>query len=96
MTSQKGMQEGRMNEDQLDSLFAEARVETAADAGAAERFLAGHRSHRQHQRQVRAGWVSVLLASAAVVTGVVVLRPAADAPASAAYQVYEESLGDGW
>lgn len=82
-------------ETQLDSLFAQARAETPADVGAAERFLAGHHLRQQRQRHLRAGWLSVLVASAAVMTGFSVLRPATDAPA-AAYQVYEQSLGDGW
>lgn len=85
-----------MNDHDLDHLFAQARSETFADAGAAERFLVGHRARQQHQRQVRAGWVSALLASAAVVTGFMALRPAPDLPTSAAYQSYESAVGEGW
>lgn len=88
----------RESDQELDRLFAQARTATAADLGAAERFLAGHRSRQRHQRQVRASWVSALLASAAVITGVVVLRPASDPvlPTSAAYEAYQNNLGDGW
>lgn len=90
-----------MNDHDLNQLFAQARAETAADAGAAQRFLVGHRARQKHQRQVRAGWMSALLASAAAVTGVMVLRPApslsmSDLPSSAAYEVYQSNLGDGW
>lgn len=86
-----------MNEHDLDELFARASAHTAADAGAAGRFLAGHRARQSHARHVRAGWVSALLASAAVVTGALVLRPAApDLPATAAYDVYRSTLGEGW
>lgn len=94
-----------MNQDQLtdqalDQLFAQARAQGQAEAGAAERFLVGHRARQRHMRQVRAGWVSALLASAAMVTGLMVLRPASSGPntlpSSAAYQVYEGALGEGW
>lgn len=85
-----------MNDHDLDQLFAQARAETSADAKAAERFLRGHRARQQYRRQVRAGWVSALLASAAVVTGLVVLRPTPELPTSTAYQSYESAMGDGW
>lgn len=81
---------------QLDALFAEASAETVMDAGAADRFLAGHRERQRHARQVRAGWLSALAACAAAVAGFAVLKPLPDVPASAAYTVYEQSLGDGW
>ncbi|WP_240738498.1 hypothetical protein [Deinococcus fonticola] len=80
----------------LDALFVEARTETPADTGAAGRFLAGHRQRQRHARHVRAGWLSVLTACAAAIAGFAVLKPLPDAPASTAYQVYAESLGEGW
>lgn len=89
-----------MNEHELDDLFAAARVETQADKGAAERFLVGHRERvaeqRSQTRTVRAGWVSALLASAAVVTGLLALRPDGSLPSSAAYEAYQSALGEGW
>lgn len=85
-----------MNEHALDDLFARARAETAADAGAAGRFLTGHRARQRHARHRRAGWLSALAASAALVSGFAALRPAPEAPASAAYGVYESAWGEGW
>lgn len=81
---------------QLDALFSAARAETPTDAGAAGRFLAIHRNRQRHARHVRAGWLSALAASAAAIAGFAVLKPLPDAPTSAAYQVYEQSLGEGW
>ncbi|MFB9993827.1 hypothetical protein ACFFLM_17860 [Deinococcus oregonensis] len=44
-----------------------------------------------------AKWLAAALASAAVIAGVGVLRPTpADLPASAAYAVYQDALGEGW
>ncbi|PNY81309.1 hypothetical protein [Deinococcus koreensis] len=89
-----------MNERELDELFAGARTETEADRGAAERFLSGHRQRvaqqRSQTRTVRAGWISALLASAAVVTGLLALRPDGALPSSAAYDAYQSALGEGW
>lgn len=85
-----------MHDHELDDLFAQARALTPADEGAAGRFLAGHRQRRAHRRQLRAGWVSALLASAAVVTGLLVTHPDTPLPASAAYDAYQSAAGDGW
>ena len=89
-----------MNEHGLDELFASARAETEADRGAAERFLSGHRGRlagqKSQTRTVRAGWASALLASAAVVTGLLALRPDMSLPSSAAYEAYQSALGEGW
>lgn len=85
-----------MNEHELDTLFAQARAPTEQDHGAAARFLAGHRARRTHARHVRAGWLSALLASAAVLGGFAALRTPTELPSSAAYQAYESALGDGW
>jgi hypothetical protein len=80
----------------LDALFTQVR-EPGGDAdGAADRVLAAHRARQGHARHVRAGWVSALLASAAVLTGVAVLKPAPVLPSSAAYAAYESAVGDGW
>lgn len=85
-----------MNDHDLDTLFAQARALAPADDGAAERFLRGHRQRRARQRNRRAGWVGTLLASAAAVAGLTVLRPAPELPASAAYGAYQSAWGDGW
>lgn len=106
--------ESEVNDAELDALFAQAREPNDADAGAAERFLAGHRirvAQAQTQAQIQtrplwvrprrpAKWLAAALASAAVVAGVGVLRPGTlapgDLPASAAYAVYQDALGEGW
>ncbi|MBB5236124.1 hypothetical protein [Deinococcus budaensis] len=96
-----------MNDRELDDLFAQAREETPADAGAADRFLSRWRAGavpptpaprpRLARGQPTRGWPA-LLACAAVLTGALVLRPpAAPAlPASAAYDAYQGALGEGW
>ncbi|AIZ45872.1 hypothetical protein QR90_13510 [Deinococcus radiopugnans] len=94
------MTDHELDSPELDALFAQARAPTPADDGAAERFLSGHR-HRQaqylaRQRARRVGWVGTLLASAAAVAGLTVLRPAPELPASAAYGAYQSAWGDGW
>ncbi|MFC4640494.1 hypothetical protein [Deinococcus hohokamensis] len=82
---------------ELDALFAAARELSADDWGAPERFLRGHRARAAQARRRQAGWLSALLASAAVVAGLSVLRPASpDLPSSAAYEAYQGALGDGW
>jgi len=95
-----------MNDAELDRLFARAREETPADAGAADRFLEWHRVNlaetapaalpTQPPIRHRSGWWPALLACAAVLTGVLVTRPAPALPASAAYDAYQGVLGDGW
>lgn len=84
-----------MTDDDLDLLFAQARAETPADAGAADRFLARHRAAMTPTARRAPLWPS-LLAAAAVLAGVLVLRPAPALPASAAYDVYQGALGEGW
>lgn len=96
-----------MNDRELDRLFAQAREETPADTGAADRFLARWRAEgaapapaptaRLHRSWPHRNWPA-LLACAAVLTGTLVLRPpAAPAlPASAAYDAYQGALGEGW
>jgi hypothetical protein len=98
---------------ELDALFAAAREPNEADAGAAARFLAGHRARLAQAQLIQAQavaapssrplWLSrtlaAALASAAVIAGIGVLRPAlmpSDLPASAAYAVYQDALGEGW
>ncbi|WP_019009753.1 hypothetical protein [Deinococcus aquatilis] len=103
--------ESEVGDAELDALFAQAREPNEADAGAAERFLAGHRvrvARTQAQIQTRplwvrpripAKWLAAALASAAVIAGVGVLRPSlapGDLPASAAYAAYQDALGEGW
>lgn len=85
-----------MNDHELDTLFAQARAPAPADRGAAERFLSGHRARRSRRRGLRAGTLATLLASAAAVAGLTVLRPAPELPASAAYGAYQNAWGDGW
>ena len=89
-------EDATMNDHELDTLFAQARTPTPADRGAAARFLAGHRQRQAHRRTVRAGWMAAVLASAAVMTGVLVSRPDVTLPASAAYDAYRSAAGDGW
>ncbi|GAA5514196.1 hypothetical protein Dcar01_02950 [Deinococcus carri] len=90
-----------MNDAELDTLLAHARKETPADAGAADRFLAWHRAEQAGTAlpspapRSRARWWPALL-GAAVLTGALVLRPAPDLPASAAYDAYQGALGEGW
>jgi hypothetical protein len=90
------MNDHHLDATDLDALFAVARAPMPADEGAAERFLNGHRHRRSRQRARRAGWVGTLLASAAALAGLTVLRPAPELPASAAYGVYQSAWGDGW
>lgn len=86
-----------LSESELDRLLAQARTLSAEDGGAAERFLNGHRTRRAQARRRQTGWLSALLASAAVVAGLSVLRPAApDLPSSAAYDAYQGALGSEW
>lgn len=85
-----------MTDHELDTAFAQARALTPEDHGAAARFLTGHRQRQAHRRTVRAGWMSAVLASAAVVTGLLVTRPDAALPASVAYDAYQSAAGDGW
>lgn len=97
-----------MNDRELDQLFAQAREETPADAGAAERFLTRWRAEQEAEELLAAtgppprsgknrtwDWPA-LLACAAVLTGALVLRPAPALPASAAYDAYRGTLGEGW
>ncbi|MFC4426867.1 hypothetical protein [Deinococcus navajonensis] len=81
-----------------DLLLAAARELGADDFGAADRFLAGHRARLAQARRRQAGWLSVLLASAAVVTGLAVFRPdsGSDLPSSVAYEAYQGALGAEW
>jgi len=81
--------ESEVGDAELDALFAQAREPNEADAGAAERFLTGHRvrvAQAQTQAQIQsrplwvrpripAKWLAAALASAAVIAGVGVLRP---------------------
>ncbi|ABF46564.1 hypothetical protein [Deinococcus geothermalis] len=89
-----------MDERELDALLARVREETPADAGAAERFLAWHRAEQGMTAplaaRARATFWPTLLACAAVLAGVLMLRPAPALPASAAYDAYQGALGEGW
>ena len=85
--------------DDLDALFAQAAALTAADHGAAGRFLTRQQAQRQHAARQR--WkvaLSSALASAAAVGGLLVFWPSAghELPASEAYSAYQSALGDGW
>ncbi|BBN96418.1 hypothetical protein DEIGR_100132 [Deinococcus grandis] len=83
--------------DDLDILLAQARQFTPADLGAADRFLTRRRAARTRSR---AGWLTGALASAALVAGLIVLRPAAQLPgplpSSAAYDAYQSAWGADW
>ncbi|WP_155298677.1 hypothetical protein [Deinococcus kurensis] len=83
--------------DDLDTLLAQARQLTPADLGAADRFLTRRRAARTRSR---AGWLTGALASAALVAGLTVLRPAAQLPgplpSSAAYDAYQSAWGADW
>lgn len=95
-----------MNDRELDRLFAQAREATPEDAGAADRFLTRWRTGTVEAQplaptvpspQSRKPWNwPALLACAAVLTGALVLRPAPALPASAAYDAYHGTLGEGW
>lgn len=101
-----------MNDRELDSLFAQAREETPEDAGAADRFLMWHRANEAGvgasaapalpapapHRHRSARWPA-LLASAAVLAGLLVTRPllpGTELPTSVAYDAYQGALGEGW
>ncbi|MCP2015294.1 hypothetical protein L1280_002455 [Deinococcus sp. HSC-46F16] len=84
-----------MTDADLDFLLAQARAETSADTGAADRFLARHRAALLPPARRTPLWPP-LLAVAAVLAGVLVLRPTPALPASAAYDVYQGTLGEGW
>ncbi|MDR6219817.1 hypothetical protein [Deinococcus soli (ex Cha et al. 2016)] len=83
--------------DDLDTLLAQARQLTPADLSAADRFLTRRRAARSRSR---AGWLTGALASAALVAGLTVLRPAAPLPgplpSSAAYDAYQSTWGADW
>lgn len=82
-----------MTDAELDDLFAQARKVTPDDNGAADRFLMGWTQPHARKRPVR--WPP-LLAAAAVLGGLLVLRPAPELPASAAYDAYQSAWGEGW
>ncbi len=79
--------------DDLDTLLAQARTLGPADLGAADRFLTRRRAARSRNR---AGWLTGALASAALVAGLIVLRPATPLPSSAAYDAYQSAWGADW
>jgi len=83
--------------DDLDALLAQARTLGPADLGAADRFLTRRRAALTRNR---AGWLTGALASAALVAGLTVLRPAAQLPgplpSSAAYDAYQSTWGADW
>ncbi|PTA68848.1 hypothetical protein [Deinococcus arcticus] len=81
--------------DDLDTLLTQARTLSPDDEGAAERFLARFRAAPRPAPK-RAAWWPTLLASAAVVVGLLALRPAPALPASAAYDAYQSAWGEGW
>ena len=80
--------------DDLDLIFARARQFTPEDGAAAERVLVTLRSRRQ--RSVLRAWTAGLLATAAMLGGVLYVQRGADLPTSAAYDVYSELSGEGW
>ena len=89
-----------INDDQLDALFAAARMPDEADMSAAERFLSRNPEFRAPVSRPRPGlryWPAAL-ALAAAISGVLVLRPvpAAELPSSAAYDAYSSALGSDW
>ena len=86
-----------LTDHQLDDLFARVRQPGPEDEGAAERFLG-----RQAQAAPRPHptWWPAVLAAAALMGGLLVLRPApadhSPLPASAAYEAYTSALGSEW
>lgn len=83
-------------QDDLSALFARARQYTPHDALADERLIAHWRAQGRHRRQLRLGaWLAPLLASAALVAGVMVVQ-GRDLPSSTAYEVYQQASGSGW
>ncbi|SEJ33497.1 hypothetical protein SAMN04488058_10679 [Deinococcus reticulitermitis] len=98
-----------MNDAELDALFAQAREETEADRGSAERFLARHRANlaatADHSLPAagftprpahRTLWP--LLLAAALGAGLLArpLWPVGQLPSSAAYDTYQATWGEGW
>lgn len=98
-----------MNDAELDALFAQAREETEADRESAERFLARHRANlaaATDRSPPAAGLTPLpahrtlwpLLLAAALGAGLLArpLWPAGPLPASAAYDTYQDTWGEGW
>ncbi len=96
-----------LTDQQLDEFLTEVRRPDAADLGAAERFLnrqalasaavplAALPASPARRRSAWPAW----LAAAALIGGVVWLRPGAPAaplPSSAAYAAYTSALGSEW
>lgn len=100
-----------LSEQELDDLFAQARHPTAADLGAADRFLARTPSthpelaatHAPVPGVRRPHWWLPALAAAALAGGIMMLRPpvtshpaGGDLPSSAAYEAYGSAIGGEW
>lgn len=96
-----------MNDAELDALFAQAREETEADRGSAERLLTWHRAQLAAPPEPpalvsprppvhRTLWP--LLLAAALGAGLLArpLWSAGQLPASAAYDTYQSTWGEGW
>jgi hypothetical protein len=94
-----------INDDPLNDLFAAARTPDEADLGAAERFLSRNPEFRApvSPARLRVRYWPAVLALAAAISGVLVLRPltaselpGAELPSSAAYDAYSSALGSDW
>ena len=79
--------------DDLDELFAQARVLTDADQHATERAVQSWRRSRRSSWRAR---LLLAVVSAAALGTVLMVQPDRPLPASAAYDVYREASGGGW
>ncbi|WP_041231540.1 hypothetical protein [Deinococcus peraridilitoris] len=82
------------DDENLDALFAGARTLTSLDEAAAERALRSWRQTRARRNGWR--WASGLLATAAMLGGVLYLQHGQTLPTHAAYEVYNQASGVGW
>ncbi|MGI8747122.1 MAG: hypothetical protein ACR2J4_02040 [Deinococcus sp.] len=100
-----------LSEQDLDEVFAQVRHSTAADLGAADRFLKRttwmhpelSATHAPAPRVRRPNWWLPALAAAALAGGIMMLRPpitshpaGGDLPSSAAYEAYGSAIGGEW
>ncbi len=100
-----------LSEQDLDEVFAQVKHSTAADLGAADRFLERttwmhpelSAPHAHASKVRRPNWWLPALAAAALAGGIMMLRPSMNShltgdelPSSAAYEAYGSAIGGEW